>query len=140
MNINKLYLKCAHFEKIADLTQTVNKFKTAIQAEVNGGINSINKLVTSNKEAANSAGISKLDQVFGEIGNEAAKLSAEAFEINIKDILSICGKGIFYTLPQNAGMGYDPVTRIGGANSPASYLDRIYNHAKNLQKYVQSNT
>lgn len=136
MNLNILFKKIDNFEKLAafDFDNICKNYAEAIKSEVAACINVINKLVISNKKAAKSEGISNIDDALGKINAAASQIAPDFAGKIINDIKSILGNITFYTLPSNAGTGFDPVTRIGGAWSAGAYIDRISDHVKNLEK------
>lgn len=138
MKLDQLLKSAEAFEKLAafDFAAICKNLGTAIQAEVAGGIQAINRLVTTDKEAANSQGIQSLDDIFAKIGDSARGLEPRGASISIRDMKAQIGNGTFYTSSFNAGTGYDPNTRKGGAYSPAAYLNRINAYVRKLEKYL----
>jgi len=126
------------FEKLAqaNFESLCKTYARSIANEVAGGIAAINKLVTTNKDAAKSRGIEALDSVFGKIADEARRIAPDGIELSIRDLKAIIGSGTFYTSSFNAGTGYDVMTRQGGQYSPAAYLNRIQKLVLDLEKWA----
>lgn len=142
--INSLLQACANFEKMAewDLSKIVRTYKPQLANEVSAGINSINRLVTTNKDAAKAESLQVLDEVFGKIGdtvNRMDSVDTRGLDIGIRDIRAFVGSGSFYTSSYNAGVGFDPITRMGGADSPAAHLNNIIKIVEKLEGYLKYN-
>ena len=125
---DNLLQACESFEKLAewDLSKVVKTFKPQLANEVAAGIRSINRLVTTNKDAAKADSLRSLDEVFGKIGEVVDRMDpidTRGLDIGIRDIKAFIGSGTFYTNSYNAGTGFDPITRLGGADSPAAHLN-----------------
>lgn len=138
MSVEHLVKAAEAFEKIAglpDFATICKNYGAAIQKEIAGGITSINRLITTNKKAANSHGIEVMDGVFGKLADITRELNPETFEISLRDIKSNIGRASFYASSTNAGTGYDPMTHEGGAYSPAAYLNRITTWVDKLEKW-----
>lgn len=137
MKIDQIVKKAEAFEKLAavDFAGICKSYGAAIQRELAGGIAAINKLVTTNRQAAESHGIEVLDEMFGKIGDVARQLEPSGIDLSIRDLRSLIGNASFYTNSFNAGTGFDPATRIGGATSPGAYLQRIKTLVDNLEKW-----
>lgn len=143
-SLTALLQACENFEKLAewDLSKIVNTYKPQLANEVAAGIRSINHLVTTNKDAAQSEAITSLDEFFGRIGvsvNNMNPADTRGLDICIKDILSAVGSASFYYSSYNAGVGFDPITRLGGNDSPGAHMNNIYNLAKKVEGYVKYN-
>lgn len=142
--INSLLQACENFNKLAewDLSKIVKTYKPQLANEVSAGINSINRLVTTNKEAANAASLQTLDELFGKIGdtvNRIDPVDTRGLDISLRDIRAFVGYGSFYTSSYNAGTGFDPITRLGGADSPAAHLNNILKLVEKLEGYLKYN-
>lgn len=143
--INDLLRACDKFEKMAtgfDLTKVVNTYKPLLAAEVAAGIRSINRLVTTNKDAAKAQSLQSLDDIFGRVGETVNNLNAvdpRGSDIAVKNMLAVANSGTFYTSSYNAGIGYDPITRMGGGDSPAAHLNKIIEILKKFEGYVRYN-
>lgn len=143
--IKKLLQACAAFEKKADsfnLSKVIKTYKPLLQYEYAAGIRSINRLVTTNKNAANARSLEVLDSAFGKIGIIADRLNPEdprGTDIAIKDMTAAASSAAFYTHPYNAGTGYDPITHMGGNDSPAAHLSKIMEILKKFEVYVKYN-
>lgn len=136
---SNLLEKADSFEKLAtliDLKTAIANLKPAIQSEIAGGIRACNHLMTSNPKAANSKAIQELDEVFGKLGGLISQLT-ESYLEPFKSIKDIISSAYFYTSPQNTGTGYDALTNLGGAVSPAAYLNRINAHVNSLEKVIK---
>lgn len=136
----KLLQQVDLFAKLAsaDLDKVLINHKTAINAELTGGIKSINNLFVTDKAAANSNGLQQLDEVFGRLGGKVNQMTVQNAKSSVESMLTDVGGVSFYTSPQNTGTGYEPITHTGGATSPAAYLNRIHTHLKNLNSYIDS--
>lgn len=123
-----------------DFEKAVSGHATAIQAELSGGISSLNRLITSNPKAAASQALQAIDDVFGRLGSYIQNLKTnsdpESVSTNSADALTDLNSAAFYTSQVNAGTGYDPLVWTGGAGSPAGYLGRIRTYVTNLKSYA----
>jgi len=136
MNPDQILKYSLTFKKLSDtnIDNAIKNIGYAIQREVAGGINAINKLITSSKDAANSHGLMALDDAFGKIGDTARELNKDSINVSVKFFKNQIGNALFFTSSYNAGTGYDPITHKGGAQSPASYLNRINSLVSSLEK------
>lgn len=114
--------------QVLDFVSELNNQKKLILQEIAGGIQAINHLITTNKDAAASEGLQNLDDAFGDLNSTATQMTADTASSSVERMKSIVGNASFYTNPANAGTGYDAVTNIGGNYSPASFLNRTINH------------
>lgn len=143
--IKDLLRACDKFEKMAtgfDLTKVINTYKPLLANEVAAGIRSINRLVTTNKDAAKAHSLEILDDVFGKIGvivNNLNPTDPRGSDLAVKDMLAAANNGTFYTSGYNAGTGFDPTTRLGGNDSPAAHLYKLIEILKKFEGYVRYN-
>lgn len=141
---SELLAQVDYFCKLAtsDLDKIAVNLKTSIQAEISGGIRSLNKLVTSSPKAAASEAIAVLDDCFARLARLLTDVptvnTVENLNNTIDNMLRQVSQASFYTNTQNAGAGYDPITHVGDAWSPAAYLNRIQNHLNNFKSHVGS--
>lgn len=145
LKTDKLLQACENFEKLAewDFSKIVRTYKPQLANEVSAGINSINRLVTTNKAAANAESLRTLDEIFGKIGETVNRIDSadmRGLDIGLRDIRSFIGSGSFYTSSYNAGVGFDPITRLGGADSPAAHLNNIFKLVEKLEGYLKYNS
>jgi len=114
-----------------DLHQTVLNIHHGINQEISAGIRSINRMMAQKKH---SNGLEILDKGFSELSIMNNKLETENPVTVSQEMLKYIYSLKFYTLPGNAGTGYDPLTRERGMASPASYLDRVEVHVKKIHE------
>lgn len=143
--IHSLLQACENFSKLAewDLSKVVKTYKPQLMNEVAAGIRSINYLVTTNKDAAKATSLRVLDDTFGNIGEIVNRLDfndTRGLDISLRDMRSIVGTGMFYTSSYNAGTGFDPITRLGGNDSPAAHLNNIWKIIEKMEGYFKYNT
>lgn len=138
--MNKLLLACQKFRKLAagnDLAAMVSATKNSCLAEIAGGIKAIDTLSAKEFDAAASKGIQALDEAFGKLASFFQTLTADNLESNLRTAQGILSGAAFYTSPYNAGVGFDPTTRIGGPSSPAAYMDRVSASVKKLSDFLK---
>lgn len=136
-----LFEQCEAFEKLAQdkgILNLISGCKNGIAAEVASGIKKINALITTSKEAAESEAIQKLDDILGRINGTAQELTVESAKRVQASLQTIIGQALFFTSPQNAGMGYDPLTASGGGNSIQAVVNRINSYCQKLAAGLKS--
>lgn len=133
---SKLFYHCRAFLKLSagpDLAAIVSGVKASVSSEINAGIQALDKLIRDEYDAGVSEGIQVIDDGFGKLIALNTALSINDLDAGINQMLAVINGIKFYTLAQNAGVGYDPITRKGGTVSPAGYIDRIELILKKLQ-------
>lgn len=145
-NPSSLLEQATLFEKLAQtpasnpqtqqLSQQINAQKNLILQEITDGIKMINMLVTTSRAAAQSEGLQHLDDLFSSLANEVKAVTADTGAETIMGIRQKIDGAAFYTQKGNQGIGFDPATRLGGARSPGTIVDKISGHIQTLQSLL----
>lgn len=120
--------QCKTFLKLAQANPKATAIlntKAAIQREISAAINAVNRAINSNPPEVSRNNLTVIDDALGKMIDEANAITPETALTTADTLKGYLAWALFRTSPQQAGMGFDPITRQGGTMSVGAAIDRL---------------